>query len=123
MYPFPKVEEVGSLMGFQYKCFLHPLKEDNQIWMSEEDEEKTTFCTDRGVFCYTQMPKGLKNSEDTYQRLMDMVFEGQIGINKVNMKLNPNECVFGIEKGKFLGYVVTLEGVRVDPEKARAITG
>ncbi|GKE15507.1 hypothetical protein Tco_1423084 [Tanacetum coccineum] len=49
----------------------HRPQQGSQIWISEEDEEKTTFCTDRGVFCYTQMLKGLKNFGATYQRLMD----------------------------------------------------
>nr|GEW80274.1 hypothetical protein [Tanacetum cinerariifolium] len=41
MYPFPVVKEkLGSIIGYLYKCFLRPLKEGSQIWMSEEDEEK-----------------------------------------------------------------------------------
>nr|GFD15953.1 reverse transcriptase domain-containing protein [Tanacetum cinerariifolium] len=71
----------------------------------------------------------------TYQRLMDKAFEGQIGRNievyvddlvvksyteaemmrdieetfcilrKINMKLNPKKCSFGVAEGVFLGYV------------------
>jgi hypothetical protein len=39
--------------------------------MVEVDEDKTAFYTDIGIFCYTQMPFGLKNVGATYQRLMD----------------------------------------------------
>nr|GEV07817.1 reverse transcriptase domain-containing protein [Tanacetum cinerariifolium] len=45
------------------------------------DVEKMKFHTDEGVFCYTKMPFGLKNVEATYQRLVDTVFEGQMGRN------------------------------------------
>ncbi|GJS13018.1 reverse transcriptase domain-containing protein [Tanacetum coccineum] len=49
--------------------------------MAKKDEEKTTFHTDEGVFCYTKMPFGLKNAKATYQRLVDTIFEGKIGRN------------------------------------------
>nr|GEY24659.1 reverse transcriptase domain-containing protein [Tanacetum cinerariifolium] len=53
----------------------------HQIQLAEADEEKTTFHTGQGVYCYTKMPFGLKNTGATYQRLMDKAFEGQIGRN------------------------------------------
>nr|GEU29957.1 reverse transcriptase domain-containing protein [Tanacetum cinerariifolium] len=119
--------------------------------MTKKDEEKTAFHTDEGVFCYTKMPFGLKNVGATYQRLVDTIFEGQIGRNleayvddmviksktepemikdieetlltlkKVNMKLNPKKCSFRMEEGKFLGYIVTSEGIKANPKKAKAI--
>ncbi|GKA71860.1 reverse transcriptase domain-containing protein [Tanacetum coccineum] len=38
------------------------------------------------------------------------------------MKLNPKKCSFGVEEGKFLGYMVTSEGIRANPAKTRDIT-
>ncbi|XP_022014324.1 uncharacterized protein K02A2.6-like [Helianthus annuus] len=49
--------------------------------MKEEDEEKTTFHTDKEIFCYQKMPFGLKNVGATYQRLVDKAFASQIGKN------------------------------------------
>ncbi|GKD60075.1 reverse transcriptase domain-containing protein [Tanacetum coccineum] len=119
--------------------------------MTKKDEEKTTFHTDEGVFCYTKIRFGLKNARSTYQRLVDTIFEGQMGRNleaymddmviksktelemikdveetlltlkKVNMKLNPKKCSFGIEEGNFLGYIVASEGIKANPKKAKAI--
>ncbi|GJW78680.1 hypothetical protein Tco_0140362 [Tanacetum coccineum] len=44
MYPFPEEgEELASLMGYPYKCFLRLRKEYNQIRMAEIDEEKSGF--------------------------------------------------------------------------------
>ncbi|GJY54854.1 reverse transcriptase domain-containing protein [Tanacetum coccineum] len=37
------------------------------------------------------------------------------------MKLNPKKCSFAMKEGKFLGYVVTSEGIRANPEKAKAV--
>nr|GEX79796.1 reverse transcriptase domain-containing protein [Tanacetum cinerariifolium] len=119
--------------------------------MTKKDKEKTTFHTNEGVFCYTKMPFGLKNAKATYQRLVNTIFEGQMGSNleaymddmviksktkpemikdaeetlltlkKVNMKLNPKKCSFGMEEGKFLGYIVTFEGIRANLEKAMVV--
>ncbi|GKE06302.1 reverse transcriptase domain-containing protein [Tanacetum coccineum] len=42
-------------------------------------------------------------------------------LQKINMKLNPKKCSFGVEEGKFLGYMVTSEGIRANPKKTKAI--
>ena len=41
----------------------------NQLKMDEVDQEKTSFVTSQGLFCYKVMSFGLKNAEATYQRL------------------------------------------------------
>ena len=46
----------------------------NQIKMEEADQEKTSFVTSQGLFCYKVMPFGLKNVGATYQRLMNKMF-------------------------------------------------
>ena len=37
------------------------------------------------------------------------------------MKLNPRKCVFGVTAGKFLGFVVSQRGIKVNLEKVQAI--
>ncbi|GJZ63996.1 reverse transcriptase domain-containing protein [Tanacetum coccineum] len=143
--------KIVSVMGFKYKCFLDAYKGYHKVQMSKEDEEKTAFYTDQGTYCYAKMPFGLKNARATYQRLVDKVFKGQIRRNleayvydmvikirdekglfidiektfktlrKINMKLNPKKCSFGMEEGKFLGYIVTSEGIRANHGKTKAI--
>ncbi|GJS31753.1 reverse transcriptase domain-containing protein [Tanacetum coccineum] len=39
----------------------------------------------------------------------------------VKMKLNPNKCSFGVKEGKFLGYMVTSEGIRANHKKTKAV--
>ena len=53
----------------------------NQIKMDETDQEKTSFVTSQGLFCYKVMPFGLKNVGATYQRLMNKMFAQQIRRN------------------------------------------
>ena len=42
-------------------------------------------------------------------------------LRRYKMKLNPNKCAFGVESGKFLGYMVSHRGIEANPEKIRAI--
>ena len=53
----------------------------NQIKMKEEDQEKTSFVTSQGLFCYKVMPFELKNAGAMYQRLMNKMFTHQLGRN------------------------------------------
>nr|GEV23988.1 cytochrome P450 [Tanacetum cinerariifolium] len=81
-YPLPEIDwKVESLCGYPFKYFLDAYKGYHQIQLVESDEEKTTFHTSQGVYCYTKMPFSLKNAGATYQRLVDKAFNSQIGRN------------------------------------------
>nr|GEX42962.1 reverse transcriptase domain-containing protein [Tanacetum cinerariifolium] len=75
------VMKVESLCGYPYKCFMDAYKGYHKIKMAKEDEEKTAFIISQGIFYYSKMPFGLKNAGATYQRLVDKVFQKQIGRN------------------------------------------
>nr|GEY24650.1 reverse transcriptase domain-containing protein [Tanacetum cinerariifolium] len=78
-YPLPQIDlKVESLCGSLFKCFVNAYKGYHQIKMAKEDEEKTTFITSQGVFCYSKMPFGLRNAGATNQRLVDKAFYKQI---------------------------------------------
>lgn len=143
--------KVESLCGYPLKCFLDAYKGYHQIQMALEDEEKTAFHTSQGVYCYTKMPFGLKNAGATYQRLVDTAFEKQVGRNlevyvddlvikshteeelvrdieetfktleRINMKLNPKKCRFGVSEGMFLGYLIEPDGIKPFPKKKKAV--
>ncbi|GKE12801.1 hypothetical protein Tco_1416352 [Tanacetum coccineum] len=119
--------------------------------MAEDDKEKTGFHTKEGVYCFTHMPKELKNFDATLQRMMEKVLANQRGRNveihledivikrksehnliqdvketlrklrKVNIKIDPTMALFGVNEGKFLGHMVTEEGLRADPERIQFI--
>jgi len=42
-------------------------------------------------------------------------------IAKYRLKLNPEKCVFGVEAGKFLGFMLTDRGIEANPDKCAAI--
>ena len=39
-----------------------------------------------------------------------------------NIRLNPHKCIFGVESGHLLGFIVANDGIHVDPLKVEAIT-
>ena len=49
--------------------------------MDEKDQEKTTFITSQGLYCYKVIPFGFKNIGATYRRLVNHMFHNQIGRN------------------------------------------
>ncbi|GKE31332.1 reverse transcriptase domain-containing protein [Tanacetum coccineum] len=55
------------------------------------------------------------------QDLIKDIEETLLTLKKVNMNLNPKKCSFGMKEGKLLGYIVTSEGIRANPEKTKAI--
>ncbi|XP_077219793.1 uncharacterized protein LOC143857088 [Tasmannia lanceolata] len=79
-YPLPRIDQlIDATSGHELLTFLDAFSGYNQIKMHEPDIPKTVFSTDQGVYCYTVMPFGLKNTGATYQRLMNKLFQRQIG--------------------------------------------
>ena len=115
--------------------------------LDEANQEKASFITNQGLFCYKVMPFDLKNAGATYQRLVNHMFRPQIGRNvevyvddmlvksldegshlddleetfetlrRYKMKLNPSKCAFGVSSGKFLGFMVSQRGIEANPDK------
>jgi hypothetical protein len=46
-----------------------------------EDEEKTSFITPFGTFCFVRMPEGLKNAGCTFSRMIAIVLHPQLQRN------------------------------------------
>ncbi|XP_074356266.1 uncharacterized protein LOC141695965 [Apium graveolens] len=151
-FPLPRIDQlVDATAGHALLSFMDAYSGYNQILMYEPDQEHTSFITDRGLYCYIEMPFGLINAGATYQRLVNKMFKKQIGktievyvddmlvkskrvedhvadltemfhiLRKYRMKLNPQKCVFGVESGKFLGFMVNHRGIEANPAKIKAL--
>ncbi|KAG7564974.1 Reverse transcriptase domain [Arabidopsis suecica] len=150
-FPLPHIDRlVESTAGNELLTFMDAFSGYNQIMMDPEDQEKTSFITDRGTYCYKVMPFGLKNAGATYQRLVNKMFHEHLGktmevyiddmlvkslkkedhikhleecfeiLNRYQMKLNPAKCTFGVPSGEFLGYIVTKRGIEANPNQINA---
>ena len=119
--------------------------------MDKVNQEKTSFVTNQGLFCYKVMPFGLKNTRATYQRLVNHMFCPQIGRNvevyvdgmlvksldeekhlndlqgtfetlrRYKIKLNPSKCAFRVSSVKFLGFMISQRGIEANLDKIQAI--
>ena len=77
----------------------------NQIRMVPEDEEKTAFITNHGLYCYKVMPFGLKNAGATYQRLVNKIFKEQIDRN---MEVYVDDML--VKSKSSMNHIADLEG-------------
>jgi hypothetical protein len=123
----------------------------HQIWLHREDEEKTSFITSFGMYCYLRMPEGLRNVGPTFYIMMKVALKYQIGRNvlsyvddiivaskkrasyisdltktftnmrEAKLKLNLEKCVFGVMRDKVLGCLVSTKGIEARPDKVKAI--
>ena len=72
---------VDAIAGHKVTSFMDGNVGYNQIFMAEEDIEKTAFrCPSAiGLFEWVVMTFGLKNAGATYQRAMNYIFHKLIG--------------------------------------------
>ena len=151
-FPLPRIDLiVDATAGHELLSFMDAFLGYNQISMDPSDQEKTSFVTGRGTYYYRVMPFGIKNAGATYQRLVNRIFQKQIGtfmevyiddmlvksikvelhithlaeafqvLRSYNMKLNPAKYAFGVLSGKFLGFIVNNRGIEANPDKIKAV--
>ena len=151
-FPLPRIDLiVDATADHELLIFMDAFSGYNQISMDPDDHEKTSFVTGQGTYCYRVMPFVLKNAGATYQRLVNRMFQKQIGtsmevyiddmlvkstmaklhiahlaeafqiLKEYNMKLNPAKCAFGVSAGKFLGFIVNNRGIEANPDKIKAM--
>ncbi|XP_042444106.1 uncharacterized protein LOC122029233 [Zingiber officinale] len=81
-YPLPRIDKmVDSTTGCDLICMLDAYQGCNQVSLAKDNQEKVSFITTDGTFCYNVMLFVLKNTDTTYQRLMNKVFRKQIDRN------------------------------------------
>lgn len=118
-----------------------------QVEMDLSTKHKAAFITQSGVYEWKRMPFGLMNATISFQTLMTSVlcgihwkfvlcyiddilifsptFEVHLKhlqevfarLKHANLKLQPSKCHFALQQLKFLGHIITREGVEVDPAK------
>ena len=140
-----------ALGGARYFSTLDLRQGYWQVENDSESSDKTTFITRKGSFKFKVLPFGLSNAPAVFQRLLNMVmqdltweaclvflddiivisstFEQHLErlsavfqrLKAANLKLKPSKCRPFQIKVKFLGSVVSADGIEPDPDKIKAI--
>jgi hypothetical protein len=119
--------------------------------MKRENEDKTSFITPFGVYCFVRMPEGLSNAGPTFNRMVKIVRGPQLrrnvsayvddvvihnkkkeqhiedlretltNLRKYGLMLNPEKCIFGVSWRKLLGCMVSKSSIQANPDKIETI--
>lgn len=144
-------EALDCLAGSKWFSVLDLRSGYYQIAMKEEDKEKTAFICPLGVYQFERMPQNITGAPAMFQRLMekavgdmnllqvlvyldDLIIFGKSleeheerllkvldRLREVNLKISLDKCRFCQTKVKYVGHIVSDEGVEVDPAKVEAV--
>ena len=143
---------LDSMTGSKWFSVLDLRSGYYQIAMAEEDKEKTAFICPLGFFQFERMPQGITGAPATFQRLMekavgdmnllevlvyldDLIVFGRTleeheerllkvldRLAEVGLKISVDKCQFCLPKVKYLGHIVSADGVSPDPVKVEVVT-
>ena len=142
---------LDALSGSTFFSTLDLSQSFYAIPLDPRDRDKTAFATRRGQYRFCRCPMGISNSPGLFARLMTLVLHGLtyfcclvfiddtivlgrdfddhlLNVETVmqrfrqsGLKLKPGKCKFFQKRVKFLGHVVSQDGVGVDPLKVSCI--
>ncbi|GKU87395.1 hypothetical protein SLEP1_g1796 [Rubroshorea leprosula] len=118
-YPMPNIDKlVEAAFENERLNLLDAYSGYHQVPMAPEDEKKTSFYIGRNLEIYVDdiVVKSMK-AEDHLADL-DETFNN---LKKNRMRLNPTKCIFRVEFGKFLGFMVSKRGIEINPEKIKVV--
>jgi hypothetical protein len=142
---------LGKLGRCQYFTTLDLARGFHQIEIDERDIQKTAFSVENGHYEFLRMPFGLKTAPATFQRLMNYVLREYINkiclvylddiiifstsldehldsltkifdrLKQVNLTVQLDKSEFLKKETEFLGHIVTLNGIKPNPNKVKCI--
>ena len=152
-YALPKIDDTLDALSGSKRFSTRDLASGyGQVEVAPEDREKTTFCTQEGLFEFQTMPFGLCNTLATFQRLMDFVlaglqwssclvylddviimgstFEDHLKnlalvlecLQVAGLKLKPEKCACFWKEVLFLGHIVSENGIVPDGSKTDKVS-
>nr|XP_055059066.1 uncharacterized protein LOC129442817 [Misgurnus anguillicaudatus]XP_055059067.1 uncharacterized protein LOC129442817 [Misgurnus anguillicaudatus] len=145
-------ETFSALTGSKWFSVMDLKSGYYQVEVEEEDKHKTAFVTPMGFWEFNRLPQGVTNAPSTFQRVMEkcvgslhlkevlvflddlIVFSNSLEeheerlmrvlnrLKEFGLKLSPDKCHFFMKSVKYLGHIVSENGVETDPDKISALT-
>jgi hypothetical protein len=137
------------MQGAKYFSFLDATQGFHHVKLSEQSSLLTAFHTPFGRYKWIRMPYGLTSASEVFHRkmvecLVDLagveVFIDDIAVwgktlqehderlEKVldrcraeGIHLNKSKCHFRVREAKYLGHVLSADGLKIDPDKIQAV--
>lgn len=149
-HPIPTVRDMlSNLEGAKVFSKLDLKQGFHQIELAENSRDVTTFVSPFGLFRYKRLSMGLNAAPEIFQYAVQKALAGLSGVQNladdiilwgsskeehdqrahalmqrlgsVGLTLNPSKCAFGLKSVKFLGFIVSTEGISADPRKVQSI--
>ncbi|XP_058447835.1 uncharacterized protein LOC131428145 [Malaya genurostris] len=149
-HPLSTLEEISTrLSKSKYFTILDCTKGFWQIPVTDRTAKFLTFGTPWGRYCCKRLPFGLASAPEVFQKIMQDTLDGLDGVeysmddilihaeslsqlkditenvirrlHEKGLKLNKEKCVFNQSKAKFLGHLVSKDGLSADPDKLDAV--
>jgi hypothetical protein len=149
-WPMPHLFDALTRLGrSRYFSTLDMKSGYHQIKVADADQHKTAFVTPWACYEFLVVPFGIKTAPSHFMKVMELVLRGLPNViaylddilvhsttfeehlnhlaavfdrlRTANLKLHPGKCVFAQQRCKFLGHIISSEGITPNPEKVRAI--
>ncbi|KAL0451646.1 UNVERIFIED_CONTAM: hypothetical protein Slati_1142700 [Sesamum latifolium] len=112
-YPLPRIDQlVDSTSGCELLSMMDASQGYHQIMLAQRTKEgrNVEVYVDDMLVKSKKAADHVKDLEETFSVL-----------RKYKLKLNPAKCAFGVQGGRFLGFMVTQRGIEANPLKIKAI--
>ncbi|KAG8498362.1 hypothetical protein CXB51_006995 [Gossypium anomalum] len=111
-YPLPRIDDLfDQLKGASVFSKIDLRSGYYQLRVLESDIPKSAFRTRYGHYEFLVMPFGLTNAPAVFMNMMNRIFRQYLD----------RKCEFWLREVSFLGHVVSVSSIRVDPSKVSAI--
>ncbi|VDH97462.1 Hypothetical predicted protein [Mytilus galloprovincialis] len=152
-FPLPLIDDLLASVGKAKVMTSLDLKSGYyQVKVKESDKEKTAFVCHKGLFEFNVLPFGLASGPSLFSELVTEVLQGlehfstayiddilifseteeeHLGhiqqvfdrLRQHKLKLKLKKCNFLQNETNYLGFIISKDGLKPDPEKVKAIQG
>ena len=140
------IDTVGQGKPKYFSCF-DLQSGFHQVPLDAKSRKYTAFTTHSGKYRYRRLPMGLRNAPSSFSALVEVLLRGIsykyvvayiddiccfsptfeshlehlreifVRLRQANLKLKPKKCAFAKDKIKYLGHIVSSDGIATDPDK------